>query len=36
MAVDALRNAGKAGVVKDMVGGLRAWSLDVDSDFPIY
>lgn len=36
MAVDALRNTGRAGVVKDLVGGLRAWSLDVDSDFPIY
>ncbi|OJT13882.1 DnaJ subfamily C member 21 -like protein [Trametes pubescens] len=30
MAVDALRGAGRSGVVKDLVGGLRAWSLDVD------
>lgn len=36
MAVDALRNAGRAGLVKDLVGGLRAWSLDVDNNFPIY
>ncbi|KAI0059191.1 hypothetical protein BV25DRAFT_1809420 [Artomyces pyxidatus] len=34
IAADALRGAGV--VAKDMVGGLRAWSRDVDPEFPIY
>lgn len=36
LAVDALRNAGVAGIVMDLVGGLRAWARDVDRDFPVY
>ncbi|OSC98554.1 hypothetical protein PYCCODRAFT_1439250 [Trametes coccinea BRFM310] len=36
LAVDALREAGRVGVVKDLVGGLRAWAKEVDSNFPIY
>lgn len=36
IAVDAIRNAGVKGVVKDLVGGLRAWSLEVDGKFPVY
>ncbi|TFK86712.1 hypothetical protein K466DRAFT_663574 [Polyporus arcularius HHB13444] len=36
LAVDALRNAGRKGVVKDLVGGLRAWAQEVDESFPIY
>lgn len=36
LAVDVLRNAGMAGIVKDLVGGLRAWAKDVDRDFPVY
>ncbi|GBE88449.1 Adenylyltransferase and sulfurtransferase uba4 [Sparassis crispa] len=36
LAAEALRNAGATGVVKDLVGGLRAWSRDVDSNFPVY
>ncbi|KAI0759563.1 hypothetical protein BD413DRAFT_596195 [Trametes elegans] len=36
LAVDALERAGKGGVLKDLVGGLRAWAREVDSDFPIY
>lgn len=36
LAVDALRDAGVQGVVKDLRGGLRAWSQDVDPNFPMY
>lgn len=37
IAVDALRGvAGKATVVKDVIGGLRAWSKHVDPNFPVY
>ncbi|PCH42613.1 hypothetical protein WOLCODRAFT_163919 [Wolfiporia cocos MD-104 SS10] len=36
IAVDALRGAGAAGVMKDLVGGLRAWARDVDETFPVY
>ena len=36
IAADALRSAGIAGVVKDLVGGLRAWSAEADPDFPVY
>ena len=36
LAVDALRHAGVQGVVKDLIGGLRAWSKDVDQSFPVY
>ncbi|KAI0636161.1 hypothetical protein C8Q77DRAFT_1155867 [Trametes polyzona] len=36
LAVDALVNSGRSGVVKDIIGGLRKWAQDVDSGFPIY
>jgi len=38
IAVDALRGArpDTGCVIKDLVGGLRAWSRDVDPEFPIY
>ncbi|EMD33301.1 hypothetical protein CERSUDRAFT_108116 [Gelatoporia subvermispora B] len=36
IAVDALRSAGAKGIVKDLVGGLRAWAHDVDQTFPVY
>ncbi|GJE85663.1 adenylyltransferase and sulfurtransferase [Phanerochaete sordida] len=36
IAADALRSVMKDGTVKDLVGGLRAWAVDVDPNFPIY
>ena len=38
IAADALRstNACRGGVVKDLIGGLRAWTRDVDPRFPVY
>ncbi|KAI1786774.1 hypothetical protein LXA43DRAFT_1032466 [Ganoderma leucocontextum] len=36
LAVSALRNEGMTGVVKDLVGGLRAWAREVDGNFPVY
>lgn len=36
IAVEALRNAGAKGVVKDLIGGLRAWAKEVDNQFPVY
>ncbi|KAH9848425.1 hypothetical protein C2E23DRAFT_871233 [Lenzites betulinus] len=36
LAVDALKNAGCVGVVKDLIGGLRAWATEVDGSFPVY
>ncbi|KAH9925534.1 uncharacterized protein B0H18DRAFT_1008862 [Fomitopsis serialis] len=36
IAADALRAETTHGVVKDLVGGLRAWAADVDPDFPVY
>ncbi|KZS99927.1 uncharacterized protein LAESUDRAFT_732764 [Laetiporus sulphureus 93-53] len=36
IAVDALRSAGATGMVKDLVGGLRAWAMEVDETFPVY
>jgi adenylyltransferase and sulfurtransferase len=41
IAADALRSARPDGpdptfVIKDLVGGLRAWSRDVDPGFPVY
>lgn len=38
IAVDALRGArpDPGWVIKDLVGGLRAWSRDVDPEFPVY
>lgn len=37
IAVEALRSvSGEGDVVKDVVGGLKAWSRDVDATFPVY
>ncbi|TFY52214.1 hypothetical protein EVG20_g10652 [Dentipellis fragilis] len=36
IAASALREANPSFVVKDLIGGLQAWSRDVDSSFPIY
>jgi len=38
IAAEALRGArpDPAFVIKDLVGGLRAWSRDVDPEFPLY
>ncbi|RDB24882.1 Adenylyltransferase and sulfurtransferase MOCS3 [Hypsizygus marmoreus] len=39
IAADALRSVcslDAAGLVRDVVGGLRAWSKHVDSNFPVY
>ncbi len=38
IAADALRGArpDPTFVIKDLVGGLRAWSRDVDPGFPVY
>lgn len=37
IAAEALRGLeGRNMAVKDVVGGLRAWSKDVDPQFPVY
>ncbi|KAH8094572.1 hypothetical protein BXZ70DRAFT_948062 [Cristinia sonorae] len=36
LAVDALRGTAVQGIVKDLIGGLRAWAKDVDPSFPVY
>ncbi|KAA1467390.1 hypothetical protein DENSPDRAFT_769530 [Dentipellis sp. KUC8613] len=36
IAASALREANPSLVVKDLIGGLQAWSRGVDSNFPIY
>lgn len=38
IAADALRSArpDPTSVIKDLVGGLRAWSREVDPGFPVY
>ena len=37
IAVDAIRSIrSTTGIVKDLVGGLRAWTRDIDGNFPIY
>jgi adenylyltransferase/sulfurtransferase len=36
VAVEALRRIRPNGQIQDIIGGLRAWSTDVDPDFPIY
>lgn len=36
IAADALRDVDSSVTVKDLVGGLRAWAKDVDSQFPVY
>lgn len=35
IAVDAIHEL-HAGIVKDLIGGLRAWARDVDPHFPVY
>ncbi|KIK62362.1 hypothetical protein GYMLUDRAFT_164496 [Collybiopsis luxurians FD-317 M1] len=36
IAAGALRGLQTHGIVKDVIGGLRAWSKDVDPQFPVY
>ena len=36
LAVNAIRAVHEDIVVKDLIGGLRAWANDVDPTFPIY
>lgn len=36
IAADALRSLDQHCVVKDMIGGLKAWAKHVDNNFPIY
>ncbi|KAH9941356.1 hypothetical protein B0H21DRAFT_553126 [Amylocystis lapponica] len=36
IAVEAIRSVYAQGVVKDLVGGLKAWAKEVDPTFPVY
>ena len=36
LAVNALREAGVNGTIKDLIGGLREWSREIDQSFPAY
>ncbi|CCM04692.1 uncharacterized protein FIBRA_06878 [Fibroporia radiculosa] len=36
IAVEALKSVGMKGVIKDVIGGLRAWAKEVDEMFPVY
>jgi len=36
IAAESLRRVGGDVIVKDVIGGLRAWSRQVDPDFPLY
>lgn len=36
IAAQALRQASNGTIVKDVIGGLRAWSAQIDPEFPIY
>ncbi|KZT65865.1 hypothetical protein DAEQUDRAFT_746819 [Daedalea quercina L-15889] len=36
IAADVLRGSAVQSVVKDLVGGLRAWATEVDPEFPVY
>jgi rhodanese-related sulfurtransferase len=36
IAAAALRDAGTGKQVRDLIGGLRAWSREVDPTFPVY
>lgn len=36
IAARALRDVTDGHQVKDVIGGLRAWSRDVDRNFPVY
>lgn len=36
IAADAVRSMNHGVVAKDLIGGLRAWTKDVDPNFPVY
>ena len=36
IAAQALRKVDNDRVIKDVIGGLRAWSTQVDPKFPVY
>ena len=36
IAADAIRSIERGPVVKDIIGGLKAWAKDVDNNFPVY
>jgi len=36
IAAQALRKVDNVRVIKDVIGGLRAWSNQVDPKFPVY
>ncbi|KIL67448.1 hypothetical protein M378DRAFT_73687 [Amanita muscaria Koide BX008] len=36
IAAEALRILNRSNAIKDIIGGLRAWTNNVDNDFPIY
>ena len=37
IAIDAIQDVVQGNrVVKDLIGGLRAWTRDVDPNFPVY
>jgi len=35
-AAESLRRASGDLIIKDVIGGLRAWSSQVDPEFPVY
>jgi adenylyltransferase/sulfurtransferase len=36
IAAEALRSIRPDGHIQDIIGGLRAWSKNIDPNFPIY
>lgn len=36
IAAESLRKAADNLIIKDIIGGLRAWSIQVDPHFPVY
>jgi len=36
IAAESLRRSSDNLIVKDVIGGLRAWSSQVDPEFPVY
>lgn len=36
IAAEALRTIRPEGNIQDIIGGLRAWSREIDSNFPMY
>jgi len=36
IAAEALRTIRPEGNIQDVIGGLRAWSREVDTNFPVY